>query len=262
MAVVDKTVRDAWREEGRIRAQETRNSMGLGSDPIPDIFALIEKQNVVLMRYPDDNPDFHAFYGLFEDVRVVYLNTREPLGRQVFSAAHELCHLLYDHAILDGVRCNPGQDQQSETEAIADAFAGEFLMPADRAAMEYLRRFRQRKPSEREVIELMYEFKVSYAAMAYTLFRAGIIKTGAQWNAIRQLGSVERHQDLRKAILRQGYAVDLVEPTAATCSRVPIEATIWNFDKHRITWGKIESVLEPWGKRPEDYGLRPYQDED
>lgn len=263
MVTVNKAIRDSWREEGRIRAQETRNSMGLGTDPIPDVFALIEKQGALLIRYQVDNPDFHAFYGILDDVPVVYINAGEPLGRQIFSAAHELCHLLYDRVSLSGTRCNPGQDQQDkEAEVVADAFAGEFLIPRDRLIMEYLRRFRHRKPSEREVIELMHEFRVSYAAMAYAMFQARIIKTGAQWNAIRQLGAIDRHQDLKMAILRQGYDAALIEPTRDACSPGPIEDTIRNFEKHRITWSKLESVLERWGKQPEDYGLRPYQDQD
>ncbi len=259
-AAASKALRDEWRTKGRVRAHETRDSMGLGADPVPDVFSLLERQGVFLLRYPVDNRDLHAFYGLLNEDPVVYINAIEPLGRQIFSVAHELCHLIYDRASLAGVSCNPGQDQQDETEAVADAFAGEFLMPRDRVVMEYAHRFRQRKPSAYEVIELMQYFRVSYAAMAYAMFQAGVIKTGAQWMSIRQLGAVDRHQELRTALLQQGYDTALIESTAATCSPEQIADTVWNFKNHKITWNKIQSVLEIWGKRPEDYGLRPYQD--
>lgn len=260
MASVNKATRDEWREEGRIRAHETRDSLGLGTDPIPDIFSLIEKQGVFLIRYPVENPDLHAFYGLLGDDPIVYINAAEPLGRQVFSAAHELCHLIYDNKALQGSRCNPGQEQDDKAEVVADAFAGEFLIPRDRVVMEYLRRFGWRKPAEREVIVLMQEFRVSYSAMVYAMFQAGIVRSGAQLHALMQLGSVAGRDDLRTAILRQGYVATLIEPTQATCSPGQIEDVILNFQEERITWSKIESLLGPWGKQPEDYRLAPHQD--
>lgn len=254
--------REQLRQEGRLRAQQTRAELGLGAGPIPDVFAIVEQQGVFLVRYPSGDPDLHAFYGAFENRSVVYVNSNESLGRQIFSAAHELCHFKYDSRSLHQVRCNPGGDQEDEVEIIADAFAGEFLMPEDRVRLEYYKRFGFRKPTERDVINLMQEFRVSYAAMAYMMFKAGVIKTGGLWNTIRQLGSVENHQALRGALLRQGFSTDLIEPTPPRFPRVFLEAAISNFDEGIITWNKLESLLEPWGKRPEDYDLRPHQELD
>lgn len=58
---------------------------------------------------------------------VIIYNTNKPRGRQRFTIAHELGHILLEHISADG----ESSERLSKTkEREADAFAGELLVPA------------------------------------------------------------------------------------------------------------------------------------
>jgi Zn-dependent peptidase ImmA (M78 family) len=241
---------------GIFRAQETRGALGLGRGPVHDMFSLIENQGIFLVRSPSGNPNLHAFFAIIEGIPVIYTNSDETLGRQIFSTAHEFCHYLYDQHTLSEVYCNPGVDGTERREVIGDAFAGEFLLPKEGVCFEYMRRFRASPPTEREAIKLMQDFRVSYHAMGYALYRAGLFRSAAAYRTVRDLGSLENKDRLRALILRLGFTTELVEPTVPQCPQRFLEAAIANYEGGVITYAKLRSLLKPWGRRPEDFELR------
>ncbi|WP_405309601.1 ImmA/IrrE family metallo-endopeptidase [Methanobrevibacter sp.] len=61
-----------------------------------------------------------------KDDKVIFINTNHTIGRQNFTLAHELYHLLYED-IDDFIVC--GVNNNSQSERNADNFASNLLMP-------------------------------------------------------------------------------------------------------------------------------------
>jgi Zn-dependent peptidase ImmA (M78 family)/transcriptional regulator with XRE-family HTH domain len=88
-------------------AQEVRRDWGLGAGPIPNVVEALEELDAVSTWPRGAAPLF-------------LLNVAAPADRSRFSLAHELGHVIMHHV--------PGGTTVQERQA--DAFAGEFLMPA------------------------------------------------------------------------------------------------------------------------------------
>ncbi|MEG6616586.1 ImmA/IrrE family metallo-endopeptidase [Peptococcaceae bacterium 1198_IL3148] len=243
------------------RARETRGALGLGKGPISDIFSIIEQHKILLLRHKASDPRLHAFFAEIKGHPVIFINSDEPLGRQYFSAAHEFCHFLYDRNSLKGIYCDPGNSKNNddEIEIIADAFAGEFLMPIEGLEDSFRKFFGHPTIiTEKHIIKMQQFFKVSYAAMAYSLFKAGILKNGSIYGKLKKLGNIENTEELKFQTKRLGYTSELNEPTSPYFPHIFLEAVTSNFENGIITYGKLESLLELWGKTPSDYGLEPH----
>lgn len=253
--------RKEWELIGVQRAQEMRGALGLGRSPVPDIFSLLEQHEILVLRYPAPGPDLNAFFAEYRGFLIIYLNSDHSLGRQVFSAAHEFCHYLYDRQNPKPVFCNPGTYEGSDNryEVIADSFAGEFLMPKDGLEFHFHKLFGQPGIiTERHVIAMQNIFRVSYGAMAYALLKAGIIK-GNIHGRVKKLGSIENAQELRIQLARHGYSSALLEPTPPQCPRSFFEAVSANFEDDLISFEKLASLLAVWNRTPEEFGFERHE---
>ena len=116
-------------------ARTLRATLNLGDDPIADINTVIESHFMVdVAREPMPStvagllirdPDADAL----ASVALMLINSDAPVGRQRFTAAHELCHLIFGDTGLwraDAFEPDPGD----HNELRADYFAAEFLAPA------------------------------------------------------------------------------------------------------------------------------------
>lgn len=115
-------------------AKNLRAALGIGDQPIADISALIENNfRVDVSRQPmDDN-----LAGLLirdteqpalEATALMLVNSACGIGRQRFTAAHELAHLLFaDTGLLKPDYVHHESDDWDEVRA--DAFAAELLAP-------------------------------------------------------------------------------------------------------------------------------------
>ncbi len=118
-------------------AAEERRRLGLGDEPIRDIFGLLERNGCRILRQP--LPPEVRISGVFifleaEAAAFALINASQPLCRQVFSAAHEYCHYLkdrHDGPVIDGAE-NVGEIAPMGApgkEHFAQEFAAHFLMP-------------------------------------------------------------------------------------------------------------------------------------
>ena len=80
-------------------AEEERRRLGLGDEPIRDIFALSELNGCRILRLPiPSGAKLSGAFIFLEDREAAFalINSADTPGRQAFTAAHEYCHYLKD----------------------------------------------------------------------------------------------------------------------------------------------------------------------
>lgn len=100
-------------------AKHVRQDWGLGSEPIGDLVALVERAGIMVLSHDMKSVRVDAIATWPQSgAPLILLADHVPGDRQRFTVAHELGHaVMHDHPVDD-------QEQQ------ADEFASEFLMPA------------------------------------------------------------------------------------------------------------------------------------
>ena len=170
----DFTVPRATKRKSRARraAEELRELVSLADEPIRDICGLVESLGIKLLQIElsQELDDAASFFGLSvgsEDSGgpAIVVNTwrRIPVERWIFTAAHELAHL-----ILHLQSYTTGETEEDPDEEVdANEFAGHFLVPSATLEKEWPktagRRFIQR------VLKVKRIFRVSYKTVLYRL---------------------------------------------------------------------------------------------
>jgi Zn-dependent peptidase ImmA (M78 family)/transcriptional regulator with XRE-family HTH domain len=148
-------------------AREARAALGLTEhEPIRDICGLLDSAGVKVfpMKVASD-----GFFGLSigapDGGPAVVINTWERISveRWIFTAAHELGHLLLHLDDYGQAR----EDEEPEHEREADAFAAEFLMPDAVFWREWRESFGLSLVSR--VIKVKRIFRVSYRSVLFRL---------------------------------------------------------------------------------------------
>lgn len=108
-------------------AQDVREELQLGTDPIDDLVAVLEGAGAVVLRWPLESIRVDAVASWQDDeVPVILIGEHVPADRQRFTMAHEL-----GHAVMHETEATPEQERE------ADAFAGEFLLPTARLLKDW-----------------------------------------------------------------------------------------------------------------------------
>jgi Zn-dependent peptidase ImmA (M78 family)/DNA-binding XRE family transcriptional regulator len=146
-------------------AAAAREAIGLGPrEPIRDICGLLEDNGVKL--YPASLTS-EGFFGLSVGAEdggpaiVVNVWERISVERWIFTAAHELGHLLLHMSSYDAASSEPRPAEEKE----ADLFAGYFLMPPEVFEREW-EETRGLALTER-VLKVKSMFNVSYKTILY-----------------------------------------------------------------------------------------------
>jgi Zn-dependent peptidase ImmA (M78 family)/transcriptional regulator with XRE-family HTH domain len=167
-----------WKNAGsRWAAHAARQFLGLGSSAVGDLFRLLD-EHLLIWRLPLGEDLERApsgfFYNHVEAGFCIVVNAEMTLGRQVFTLAHELAHAWFHSSDLEAVVSMPGQDRTRER--FADAFAGEFLVPAaelKRVAAEFGLRRQPFDPAR--VVLVQRHFGVSFAMIRVRLRQERLI---------------------------------------------------------------------------------------
>lgn len=158
-------------------AEEERRRLGLGNEPIRDIFKLLEVNGCHLLRirFPESGRLAGIFVFLEEkNSAFALINSYLPLGQQIIAAAHLYGHYLrdrFDSPILDNsdVLVDEYVTLYSPREQFAQAFAMRFLIPPSKVRELVEKDIRSRHVSYPQVIFLKRYFGVSTPAMLRTL---------------------------------------------------------------------------------------------
>lgn len=138
-----------------------------GYSPI-DIFTIVngwKDKKITIVRYPMSSRISGMCTKENEDI-VICINSITSYGRQRFTLAHELYHVLYEED-MQRVICDMSMNEdKSESEREADQFASYLLMPYD-ALLEY--EHDKSKWNLEKVIDAEQFFQVSHQAMLHRL---------------------------------------------------------------------------------------------
>ncbi len=154
-------------------AEICRKKLNLkSSEPIHDICGLLEYAGVKVLPISVASEGFFGLCVGEEDggpAVVVNVWERIPVERQIFSAAHELGHLMLHPEAFDVSKVEESQEEEHE----ADHFAGHFLMPNEGFRKEWNEAaglfFVDR------VFKVKRIFRVSYKTVLLRLLEIGLV---------------------------------------------------------------------------------------
>ncbi len=174
-------------------AGEARKMLGLKlNEPIHDICGLLESCGIKVLALPYASDAFNGLsVGEGDKGPAIIINSWERITteRQIFSAAHELGHLLMHSVDYDGSQTAEDTSQEQE----ADLFAGYFLMPGQGFDSEW--ESSAGMPFVNRVMKIKGIFKVSYKTVLYRLKQKEIVNDTI-WYHFGQLYETRYHKKL------------------------------------------------------------------
>ncbi len=174
-----------------------------GYSPI-DIFAIVngwKDKKITLVKYPISSRISGMCTKENEDV-IICINSATSYGRQRFTLAHELYHVLYEEGTRRAICDMSMSGDKSESEKEADMFASYLLMPYD-ALLQY--ESDKSKWTLEKIIDAEQFFQISHQAMIHRLVEDRLIDPvlAEQYKAIK----------VSTAAARLGYGKELYFPT-------------------------------------------------
>lgn len=149
-------------------ALKTRRDFGEDSYSPIDIFSIVngwKSKKITIVKYPLSERISGMCTKEDEDI-IIVINSKTSFGRQRFTLAHELYHILYEEN-LKRVICDMNMNlNKSDSEKEADQFASYLLMPYD-ALYQYSQNIT--KWSIEKIIEAEQYFQISHKAMLFRL---------------------------------------------------------------------------------------------
>ena len=85
-------------------AEEERRRLGIGDEPIKDVFLLLEMNGLRILRQSiTSEAQIAGLFVFFEAEKAAFalVNNCQPYGQQALMAAHAYCHYLKDIRIVD-----------------------------------------------------------------------------------------------------------------------------------------------------------------
>jgi transcriptional regulator with XRE-family HTH domain len=158
-------------------AKEERQRLGLGEEPIRDVFNLIEFNGLHVIR--QTLPETMNISGIFvylEDEQSAFalINRSQSYGLQALTAAHEYYHFLKDRyggPIIDNpdVLVDEYLPLYHPREKFAHTFAMRFLLPPEKVLEVIEKDIQQKQMTFREVLYLKRYFGINTLSMLYLL---------------------------------------------------------------------------------------------
>lgn len=224
------------------QANELRKRFGEDlSSPI-DVFAILQSQErLTLVFYPFSDRISGMCVCTRGGDQLVAINSTRTLGRQRFSAAHELYHLFVQDEITTVICGNDIGAARDVEEKNADCFASYFLAPNDalRSFIEKnLLKGTRRPLSVEDVVHIEQYFKMSRQATLYRLVGDGLINLDFA-NTLKV--------DIISSARKLGFSDELYIPTPdnrqyfTTGSYIGLAERL--VDGNLISNGKYEEIL-------------------
>lgn len=190
------------------QANELRKRFGEDlSSPI-DVFAILQSQeNLTLVFYPFSDRISGMCIRSRKGEQLIAINSTRTLGRQRFTAAHELYHLYVQDEITTVICGNEIGTGKDEEEKNADCFASYLLAPNDALRSfidKYLMKGARRPMTVEDIVRIEQHFRMSRQATLYRL-------VGDGWISL-DFSNMLRH-DIIISARRLGFSNELYVPT-------------------------------------------------
>ncbi len=146
-----------------------------------DIFNIIQtfSKDIQFIRFPIKDSEICGFICNYKEKSFIYINTYLPLEKQIYTAAHELFHLIYNLDQLD-VTNHLIKDEDLEiveNEQQANLFAALLLVPKMILIKKLeIMKIDSKNIETKDIIKLMDIFAVPYKTIVLRLFEIGFIK--------------------------------------------------------------------------------------
>ncbi|WP_026653759.1 ImmA/IrrE family metallo-endopeptidase [Butyrivibrio proteoclasticus] len=146
---------------------------------------LFMQKQYQLVHIPLASSEICAYQLRLNRKKYLVINTNKSLANNNFAVAHEIYHLLIDfHDSTDGDEVYLDKYEEDETEMLANAFAGNVLMPREDfvlSATMLKNTFDKAAKSNTEyekiialILGLMAYYKTTYMSIVIRLFEVGI----------------------------------------------------------------------------------------
>lgn len=193
------------------RALSVRISQKIGIDSPCDVYELIAGFGLDLQFV--DIPSLEGMYLNEPESKRICVSALRPVGRQKYTAAHELGHHVYDHGTqIDQVGAPDKCAKTPDEEILADAFARFLLMPARAVLASFrVRGVDPTNPKPQDVFRSAEWLGVGYQTLLYHM----------------QL-SVDLLSDSRRRTLAKWK----VRTLKAQLAKVPGEGDVWQLDRY------------------------------
>ncbi len=155
-----------------------RNRLGLGNEPIKNVFSLLEMNGLHIIR--QSLPEESNISGIFiffelEQAAFTFISSSHKSDHQVFIAAHEYFHYLKDRSVAvisdnHDVFVNEYLPLYHPREKLAFTFALNFLIPRKKVKDIIRLQFRSTRLKFQNVLFLKKYFGVSTMVMLYALY--------------------------------------------------------------------------------------------
>lgn len=222
-------------------AENFRNEYLNNEEPIKDTFETLEQLGYFIICFPAHD-DLPGYYGKNGKLKCVFVNSSHSLGRQYFSAWHEVYHAYTGHS---GRICLYSETEYDEMEQCADFFASCILLP-EHLVREYLIKNRLtnlRFISHINLIKMQNHFRVSYSTLITRLVQL-FPSYKTELSRRIGLGEKSRNEELIKKTIEANCDVSLNEATNKfSISQKFYEKLYSNIEKDIISVEKAQSIL-------------------
>ncbi|MDR0912291.1 MAG: ImmA/IrrE family metallo-endopeptidase [Methanobrevibacter sp.] len=217
-------------------AENLRREWGIDNYSPIDIFSLtIEKMpNLTLVLLPLDEKISGCCSKIGID-QVIFINSEHSKGRQNFTLAHEIYHLIYEDN-NEWLICS-GYETNINSEKEADNFASSLLLPSC-ALNDYMRKNNIKKWNLKDIIFCEQFFQISHVAMLYKLKTEKLIS---------QRDFEDYKYNIKREAIKLGFSTELYDPAPENKKYFSfgnyIRLTEKAFDDKKISIGKKEELL-------------------
>lgn len=229
------------RKQAEDDAHELREWIGLGSNPIRDIFSLLE-MDLGIRVFSKPLPSKIA--GLFaydkEVGACILINSRHPYERQIQSAAHETGHVIATRQRPDIF--SEGKLRNSREERYATSFAPAFLMPKKTVEKKFLEVTAGAKNlTRRHIVLIAHYFGVSREALGRRLEDLSLVPEGS-WDWFVRNGGISNAQ--AESVLGEARIHNIERYSISNSTSIRIESLAAQaLERELMTEGQISQLL-------------------
>ncbi|MFD2370757.1 ImmA/IrrE family metallo-endopeptidase [Brevibacillus sp. GCM10020057] len=226
-------------------AKQTRDRLGISIHEPLDIIHTLEREGILVFQIK--NLGTAGFVRIFSQKKAIFVNASESLGRQLYTMAHEYCHLLRDLETVKKWKEIPEEEkahQMKVLEYFAFKFADYFLMPEE-AVAKYMLDYNIADFSRvtiSDIIRIQHHFQLSFR-QTIRMLNKFMILSDKQHESFKEYSTKDDPERLIKVTREAGYPIQLISPLPT--SRIPakfMQALTDNIRHHRLTRKKVKHL--------------------